>query len=276
MRYLECRLAIVPYEEGKEVAIAWLADVGFESFVEESPLLKAYIPEEEFDSTCFREVLEQLEQSFQVSWETEVIEERNWNEEWEMSYEDVIVDEEVRVRAPFHEADERFKYDLEIEPRMSFGTAHHDTTRQMLAVLSEKKVSGLSVLDMGCGTGVIAILAALKGAVSVTAIDNDEWAWQNSLDNVKRNGVTLEAVLLGDASLLRGKSWDLIMANINRNILLQDMSLYVEALEPSGELWMSGFYEEDLPQIRGEAERLGLTYLSSRASNRWVVAGFKK
>lgn len=276
MNYIECKLTITPYEEGKDVVIARLAEAGFESFVEEEPVLKAYAPEQAFNKENLEETVAQMQQFFQISWTHEIIEDRNWNQEWEKNYDDVIVDEEVRIRAPFHEPDAEFKYDIEIKPQMSFGTAHHDTTRQMLEVMSSKEIEGLSVLDMGCGTGVIAILAALKGAGSVTAIDNDEWAWKNSVENVGRNNIELEDVLLGDASLLEGKSWDLIMANINRNILLNDMAHYVASLNSPGELWMSGFYEEDLPIIREKAESLGLEFISAQAANRWVAAGFRK
>lgn len=276
MNYIECRLTITPFEEGKDILVARLAEIGFESFVEEDPVLLAYIVESKYNSVVVEDTIAEIRQFFQISWERETIANRNWNEEWEKNYDDVIVDEEVRIRAPFHEPDAEFKYDIEIKPQMSFGTAHHDTTRQMLEVMSSKDVDGLSVLDMGCGTGVIAILASLKGAASVTAIDNDEWAWRNSEENVKRNNITLDDVLLGDAALLEGKSWDLIMANINRNILVKDMKLYVASLNNYGELWMSGFYEEDLPVITEMAESLGLEFISAQSANRWVAAGFKK
>ena len=276
MNYYECTLKIDPFEQGKDVLIAQLAEIGYESFVEEDPELKAYIPEKDYDKETLEETVASVQQFFQVSVSAELIQDRNWNEEWEKSYEDVLVDENVRIRAPFHDPDPDFEYDIEIKPQMSFGTAHHDTTRQILEVVSSKDVNGLRVLDMGCGTGVIAILAALKGAVSVTAIDNDEWAWKNSLENVQRNNLKDIEVLLGDASLLPGRTFDLILANINRNILLNDMDKYVDVLASAGELWMSGFYEEDLSVIKQKAESIGLEFISAQSANRWVAAGFKK
>ena len=276
MNYTEYKITIEPFNEGKDVVIAQLAENGFESFVEEDPVLKAYAPENIIDEKVVETTVADLQQFFRISYEVSVIEDRNWNEEWEKNYEDVIVDENVRIRAPFHDPDPEFQYDIEIKPQMSFGTAHHDTTRQMLEVISSKDVKDLSLLDMGCGTGVIAILASLKGASPVTAIDNDEWAWENTKENVLRNNLELDNVLLGDASLLKDKKWDIIMANINRNILLNDMEHYVASLKDPGELWMSGFYEEDLPVIKERAESLGLKFISAQAANRWVAAGFKK
>jgi ribosomal protein L11 methyltransferase len=276
MNYTEYKITIEPFNEGKDVVIAQLAENGFESFVEEEPVLKAYAPENIIDEKVIEKTVADLQQFFRISYEVSVIEDRNWNEEWEKNYEDVIVDENVRIRAPFHDPDPEFQYDIEIKPQMSFGTAHHDTTRQMLEVVSSKDVKNLSLLDMGCGTGVIAILAALKGATPVTAIDNDEWAWENTKENVQRNSLELDNVLLGDASLLKDKKWDIIIANINRNILLNDMEHYAASLNNPGELWMSGFYEEDLPVIKEKAESLGLKFISAQAANRWVAAGFKK
>ncbi|NCD43377.1 MAG: 50S ribosomal protein L11 methyltransferase [Bacteroidia bacterium] len=274
MEYLECKVVVTPFTTGKDVLIARLAEIGFESFVEEEAAVLAYIPAPDFAPGLLDELVLSLSEYFSVSYTVMKIADKNWNEEWEKNYEPVIVDEKVRIRAPFHAPDPAYLYDIEIKPQMSFGTAHHDTTRQMLEVMSALEVKGVSLLDMGCGTGVIAILAALKGASVVTAIDNDEWAWENTRENMLRNRLSSPEVLLGDAALLEGRKFQVIMANINRNILLRDMYLYVNALYPKGQLWMSGFYDQDLDHISRKASSLGLTFLQSRSVNHWVVAGF--
>ncbi|NTW25520.1 MAG: 50S ribosomal protein L11 methyltransferase, partial [Lentimicrobium sp.] len=167
------------------------------------------------------------------------------------------------------------EYEIVIEPKMSFGTAHHETTALMIEYLLEENMSGLSTLDMGCGTGVLAILALMRGASPVTAIDNDEWAYRNSLENVERNKSASIDVYLGDAALLAGKKFDFIIANINRNILLNDMEAYCASLNKGGTLLMSGFYFEDLPVIRNSASSLGLTYDGHKERNNWVAACFR-
>lgn len=276
MNYLELSCKIKPFEPGKDILVARLADEGFESFVEEEDVLLAYIPVHLFKKQETELVLTEVREFFTIDSSYKEIADKNWNEEWEKNYDEVIINDRVRIRAPFHEKKPAYKFDIEIKPQMSFGTAHHETTSQMLDMVSALDVRGKAVLDMGCGTAVIAILTALMGAASVTAIDNDEWAWRNSLENAERNHLTNIEILLGDADNLKGRSFNLIIANINRNILLNDITHYVDALAPNGELWMSGFYEEDLSLIQAKAEEFHLALISHRSKNRWMVAGFRK
>ena len=178
------------------------------------------------------------------------------------------------VRAPFHPEPAGVEYDIVIMPKMSFGTAHHETTKQMIQYLLSLQVSGKSLLDMGSGTAVLAILARMKGAFPVTAIDNDEWAYNNALENIQSNNFADIEVLLGDSSSLAGKKFDIILANINRNILLNDIPAYCESLNAGGKLFMSGFYSEDLPLIEAKANEAGLKIMSSQKENNWTAACF--
>jgi ribosomal protein L11 methyltransferase len=203
------------------------------------------------------------------------IADKNWNEAWESEYKMVRISHDTIVRAPFHEAVPGVRHDIIIEPRMAFGTAHHETTSQMLRLISALDIKGRSVLDMGCGTAVLAILAYQLGAGRILAVDNDEWAYRNSLDNVELNGAGIE-VKMGDAALLQNLSFDIIFANINRNILLEDIPAYNSSLNQSGILLMSGFYEEDLAVIREKAESFGLIMGKTSLENRWMAVEFIK
>jgi ribosomal protein L11 methyltransferase len=200
---------------------------------------------------------------------------KDWNELWEASYQPVVVNERCRVRAPFHEPDPSFEFDLVIEPKMSFGTANHETTAQIIQLMLETDFQGKEVLDMGSGTAVLAILAKKLGSARTVAIDNDEWAYRNAFTNIELNGISDIEIVLGDALSIKG-SFDVVLANINRNILLRDMHYYVEAMTPNAHIFFSGFYTEDLSSIREEAERLGLHYCRHLSRNNWVAAEFVK
>ena len=275
MEYIELSCTLRNDGGLQDILIAKLGEIGFESFVEEDEYLLAYIQGENYDEQLLKEVF--TDQLFHdVPYLMTQIEERNWNAEWESNYPFVLIDDRCMIRAPFHEQNPSVKYDIVIEPKMSFGTAHHETTYQMLELLLDEEVKGLNILDMGCGTGVLAILSMMKDATSVTAIDNNEWAYENTVENMKRNGIHDQTIILGDATLLEGKTFDLILANINRNILLKDMHYYYDSLIESGKLFMSGFYEADLPAIKTEAARLGLKFVKYTSSNSWVAAVFSR
>jgi len=275
MEYIELSCTLRNDEGLQDILIAKLGEIGFESFVEDDEYLMAYIQGENYDEQLLKEIF--TDKLFHdVPYLMTQIEERNWNAEWESNYPFVLIDERCMIRAPFHERNPRVKYDIVIEPKMSFGTAHHETTFQMLELLLDEDVKGLNILDMGCGTGVLAILAMMKGAGSVTAIDNNEWAYENTVENMKRNGIHDQTIILGDASLLEGKTFNLILANINRNILLKDMHHYYDCLSENGKLFMSGFYEADLAAIKTEAARLGMKFAKHISSNSWVAAVFTR
>ena len=252
-----------------------LAEMGFDSFMDEEHALKAYCAAECRDDLAVKSLL--TEPSFfdiQLL-KVEEMPDKDWNELWEASYQPVVVNERCRVRAPFHEPDPSFEFDLVIEPKMSFGTANHETTAQIIQLMLETDFKGKEVLDMGSGTAVLAILAKKLGSARTVAIDNDEWAYRNAFTNIELNGISDIEIVLGDALSIKG-GFDVVLANINRNILLRDMHYYVEAMNPDAHIFFSGFYTEDLPSIREEAERLGLRYCRHLIRNNWVAAEFCK
>ena len=258
-----------------DMLITMLAEIGFDSFMDDSMGLKAYCSADNRDDLAVENLL--LEPSFSDIrlLKVEEMPDKDWNEVWEASYQPVVVNDRCRVRAPFHEPDPSFEFDLVIEPKMSFGTANHETTAQIIQLMLETDFQGKTVLDMGSGTAVLAILAKKLGAAHTVAIDNDEWAYRNAFTNTELNGISDIEIILGDASAIQG-SFDMVLANINRNILLRDMHLYVAAMRPDAHIFFSGFYTEDLESIKAEAERLGLHYCRHLSRNNWVAAEFVK
>lgn len=277
MNYIGCSFTYVSgsleVQTAIEILVAELGMLGFESFTENENGVVAYIQEADWNAELLKDI--QILQSEEVKFSSEVkeIEQVNWNEEWEKNFEPIVVENEVSVRAPFHE-DPKLAYDIVIEPKMSFGTGHHETTYLMIKHLMDVDLSGKKVLDMGCGTGILAIFAEMKGAKDVDAIDIDSWCYENSVENVERNNCKHIKVYEGDATMLGSTMYDVIIANINRNILLNDMSVYVKCLRPGGELYLSGFYTEDIPYIREEAEKNGLEFNKKFERNNWVALKF--
>jgi len=247
-----------------------LGEKPFESFVETEFGVTAYIQKALWTEDVLEDIFILTSPEFTVSYTIEEIEQVNWNEEWEKNFEAIDVDGICHVRAPFHEKTDA-KYDIVIEPKMSFGTGHHETTHMMIQHLLETDVAGKKTLDMGCGTAILAILAEMKGAQPIDAIDIDNWCYLNSIENAERNDCHHISVYEGDAALLAGRNYDVIIANINRNILLDDMQQYVDCLNPGGTLFLSGFYEEDIPVIDASCTEKGLTYVKKHQKNNWVA-----
>lgn len=275
MDYLEFTLNLLP-ETDPEVVMALLSEAGFESFDDNDGPLRGYIPETLFDPAGVLPVLDEMVEKGWILYRYETVQSQNWNALWESNYNPVIIDGQCRVRAPFHLPDNDFRYDLLIEPRMSFGTAHHETTELMISMLlvEEETIKGQRVLDMGCGTGVLAILADKMGAGECVAIDNDDWAFENALDNKEKNKAASVTILRGDAGNIPEPAYDLIMANINRNVLLRDLSVYNNHLLTPGNLLISGFYEEDLPSLLQVATTMGFRLQKTKVKNRWMCAKF--
>lgn len=259
-----------------ELLIYELGGLGYEGFVEENEKIEAYIIADQFNKQHLEALLQQerFKRLFVVSIKEH--KEQNWNALWEASYSDVIINNRCRVRAPFHEVRPDIEFDLLIEPRMSFGTAHHETTHLMIGLLLELQLTDRSLVDMGCGTAVLAILGRKLGAFPVYAIDNDEWAVDNARDNVQLNNTGDISVIAGDARQLAHIRTDFLLANINRNILLQDMSAYWESINKGGTIILSGFFEEDLGLINDKCVGLGLIFTKHLVRNRWCAAVFNK
>ena len=273
--YLGYHFKVAPKESGSEILVAELGEKPFESFIETEFGVTAYIQKQFWDEKILEDIFILQSPEFKISYEIEEIDQVNWNEEWEKNFEAIDVDGKCHVRAPFHPKTNA-EYEIVIEPKMSFGTGHHETTHMMIQHLLETDVAGMKTLDMGCGTAILAILAEMKGAQPIDAIDIDNWCYLNSIENAERNNCRHISVYEGDAALLEGKKYDLIIANINRNILFADMQFYVESLNPEGLLLLSGFYKEDIDAIDACCTEKGLTYVKQFERNNWVSLKYHK
>lgn len=271
--YLGYYFKVEPLQPAVEILIAELGFAGFESFVETEDGVTAYIQKEEWHEGILGDIQIVNSEEFKISYTFEEIEQTNWNEEWEKNFNPIEVDGMVTVRAPFHEKTDT-EFDIVIEPKMSFGTGHHETTHMMIQHILKNDFKDKSVLDMGCGTGVLAILAEMKGAKPIDAVDYDNWCYLNSLENVERNNCEHITVIEGDASVLKNNKYDIIIANINRNILLQDMAIYTSCLNKNGVLFLSGFYNDDIPIIRQACENQMLKFEEKLERNQWVALKF--
>ena len=277
MNYIELKILLTPNTEvNRDVVSAMLAEIGFESFMESESGLDAYIAEKSFSEEAVAEVFENLPlPGVAAQYETERIENRDWNEEWEKNFfHPIVIHDKVIIHSSFHKDIPVFPYDIVIDPKMAFGTGHHSTTAMMVSYLLEQNLEEKSVLDMGCGTAVLAILAHKKGAKPVMAIDNDEWAYENSLENIHINQAMGIQVRLGDASLLGNERYNFIFANINRNILLNDIPVYAACMKADASLFMSGFYKTDLDIISAECEKHALKLVDYKEDNQWVAAQY--
>ena len=262
-----------PLQPTIDILIAELGEIGFESFVENEDGLSAYIQKTDWHERILEDIQILNSTEFHISYIYEEIEQINWNTEWEKNFNPIIVDDICSIRAPFHEKPNTI-YDIVIEPKMSFGTGHHETTHMMVRHILKNDFIGKSVLDMGCGTGILAILAEMKGAQPIDAMDYDNWCYLNSIENVERNGCKCITVMEGDANLLKNRSYDIIIANINRNILLKDINVYVSCLNKNGLLFLSGFYKEDIPSIKEECNKHLLKLAEIMEENNWVALKF--
>ncbi|MCD9585191.1 50S ribosomal protein L11 methyltransferase [Tenacibaculum maritimum] len=273
--YIEYSFIVSPKEPATEILIAELGAAGFESFVENETGVVAYIQKDFWNKEILNDIFILNAGEFSIKYTQQEIAQTNWNAEWEKNFTPIQVDAKVSIRAPFHE-NPNLPYDIVIEPKMSFGTGHHETTHMMVQHLLEMDVAGMKTLDMGCGTGILAIFAEMRGANPIDAIDIDNWCYENSLENIKRNNSKHIAVFEGDSALLNNKKYDLIIANINRNILLKDMEIYTNCLHKEGVLLLSGFYKEDIPVINEEVIKYGLKLDKILERNNWVALKYLK
>jgi ribosomal protein L11 methyltransferase len=273
--YIEYKFTVSPKEPATEILIAELGSVGFESFVETEEGVVAYIQKQDWNSELLSEIFVLNSEEFTISHEQTEVAQTNWNAEWEKNFEAIVVSDKVSIRAPFHD-NPNLEYDIVIEPKMSFGTGHHETTHMMVQHLLTLDLADKKVLDMGCGTGILAIFAEMRGAKPTDAIDIDNWCYENSLENVTRNNCEHISVYEGDSSLLINKKYDVIIANINRNILLMNMKTYASCLNEKGILLLSGFYQEDIPIIDAEVSKYDLKLETFIERNNWVALKYNK
>jgi ribosomal protein L11 methyltransferase len=275
MDYIEIDCQVFP-PRYIEIVIAEFAEYGFESFAENDNGFQGYIPVNRFsgDTLMALDIFQNKE--IRITFTIRTIPDENWNAVWESNFEPVSIGNECYIRAPFHPEKKGIKYEIIIEPKMSFGTGHHETTHMMVQLLLEQDVMGKTLLDMGCGTGILAILARKMLAAKVVAIDNDEWAFNNSKENIIKNNVPEIEVLFGDAGLLKGQQFDLVIANINRNILLNDIPVYTEIIKKNGILALSGFYLSDLETIYRRADEFGMKFIRNLSINNWCASLYRK
>jgi ribosomal protein L11 methyltransferase len=278
MNYYELLFTVVTEEDyQQDLLINELAELGFDTFEETDLGFKAYIPSEDFDKDQVEDILAPYHEQFTFSYEINLLPAKNWNEVWESNFQPIIIGTQVYVRATFHEPHPEYPYEIVIDPKMAFGTGHHDTTCLVMETMLEQDLKGKKVLDMGCGTGILAILAHKLGAANLTAIDYDMLCYKSTIENTELNQVPDVKVICGSKEDIPDEQYDLILANINRNILLDQMERYSEVLSGGGEIFFSGFYESpDLDIIREEAEKHDLQYISHKKSNNWVAAKFNK
>ena len=276
MNYIEVKFEIKPFEIWSDLLSAELGEIGFESFLEEDGLLKAYVEIDTFSEEKLKNIDTLNNDAVKVSYSFKELEQQNWNQQWESNFSPVYVDDKICVRATFHPAEPQYIHEIVIDPKMSFGTGHHSTTHLILSSMLSIDFEGKSVLDMGSGTGVLAIFAAMQGAKPVYAIDIDEWCSVNAKENAERNGVEHIQISQGSKEQIDGIKVDVLLANINRNILLDQMEAYGNALNDNGELHVSGFYSADVDVLVEEAKKHGLNYVSSHSKNDWTTIKFEK
>ena len=278
MKYFEVTFTTSPCNETvNDVVSALAGEIGFESFVEWENGVQAYIQQSLFDEEALKSMVADFPlPDTTVEYTVVEAEDKDWNEEWEKNFfQPIVIGDRCCIHSTFHKDTPQTEYEILINPQMAFGTGHHETTSSIISELLEADLQGKSVLDMGCGTSILAILASMRGADPITAIDIDDWCVNNSRDNIALNGIENITVEWGDANLLKGRTpFDVIIANINRNILLADMAQYAACMHPGSELFMSGFYVEDIPVIQEKAESLGMEFIHHREKNNWAAVKF--
>jgi ribosomal protein L11 methyltransferase len=278
MNYYELTIQLSDFDAWNDIIIAYLADLDFESFQEESPKIKAYVQETAYDGVKLQDLFHaiQLEQHVIESFEVKLIPQQNWNAQWESQFEPVFIGEAIRVVAPFHQLEPFGGIEIMIEPKMSFGTGHHQTTHLMCASMMEMDFHSKRVLDMGSGTGVLAILAEKRGATDIVAIDIEEWSAENCAENVLRNACTHIQSLHGGMEVIPSEKFDVVLANINKNVLTAQIATYSDRMKKGAYLLLSGFFVSDTDELKMVAARLNFHFVVQHELEGWAVLIFKK
>jgi len=278
MAYLEFEIPARTWSNSeKEILYAHMSQIGFEGFVEGEDDIQAYVEEQQFSSEAWNRLIDELASlNIKVQYRYHKTEDQNWNREWEKKFSPVVVDEGVLIRAPFHDGANDLEYTLVIEPKMSFGTGHHYTTRMMIREMGILDLKDRCILDMGCGTGVLGIYGCLKGARRVLGVDHDQWAFENAVENVERNSSACMEIRLGDVGVLEDEMYDIILANITRNTLVRDMPIYISHLQDGGNILVSGILAEDTQPVLNAAYQGGLIHEHTREESNWICLSFIK
>ena len=276
MEYTEIDIRLKPVVPFADILVARLNEIEFESYCEDENGLRAYVQTHLLDENAVKEIINEVAKLCKLSSTTTKVNQENWNEKWENNFEPVHINDKCVIRAHFHAAFTDIKHEIIITPKMSFGTGHHETTSLVMNEMFGINFVDKSVLDMGSGTGVLAILAAKLGSTSIIGIDFDEWAYENSVENSQINAISTINFMHGDANLIAGATFDIILANINRNIILQDIAIYVKAMNTNSEIIFSGFLKQDIPLILEKSKQLGLDLVASKHKNKWQMLHLKK
>lgn len=274
--HYQFEISLTPFEPWSEILTAYLGELNFEGFYEKEDVLYAFISQELYSEIDFKKTLKIFQEKTEVRYDLKELPHQNWNAQWESNFDPVFIENELAIVAPFHKIEKGFKRRILIEPKMSFGTGHHQTTYMMCKAIINDRLEGASILDMGSGTGVLAILCEIEGAKSILAIDIEPWSVENCAQNAIDNKCTKIESLLGDVDLIEGRSFDRIFANINKNILLRQITQYAKSLNPKGFLYLSGFFNSDASDLKESAQKLGLQFQGKTELENWCMLVFKK
>jgi ribosomal protein L11 methyltransferase len=278
MNYIELECIIVPFDSQiSEILTAELSEIGFESFVENEKSLLAYIKTDLFDENKLKEISILLNPEYKIQLNQKIIQEENWNETWEKNYfEPIVIANQCVIRSTFHPEFPEIKYQVTIDPKMSFGTGHHETTSLIVKEILEIDIKNKKIADLGCGTGILAILSEMRGAQDITAVDIDEWSYNNAIENVSLNNCNHIKVLLGNVKSVENEKFDVIYANINKNVLMDEMHFYSKCLNKNAALLLSGFYQSDFEDINEKCKQNGLKLIKQEINNNWMMLKYLK